>query len=268
MSDSEQITVYQLKIFILGISPMIWRRFKVHSNSTITDLHYIVQIVMGWTDSQATFSGEASPERLAHLHRFVIHGKDYGIAQIGGIWFAECLHCENQLLHKDKRTIVYRTLFGKLHIKSHRLFHCKCQEQPTRSFNPVAKLLTERTSPELLYLGSADKKSFAKSNFEVIIGKSIKADGTSRQFGGVYCYDTKPQRRIFEVLKSQGMQMNQQVTFLSNGDNKLRELQLYLNPNAEYLLDWFHITMRLTVMSQMAKGINQTDPASDIPKQL
>jgi Plasmid pRiA4b ORF-3-like protein len=75
MSDSEQITIYQLKIFILGISPMIWRRFKVHSDSTIADLHYVVQIVMGWTDS--------------HLHRFVIHGKDYGIAQIGGIWFAD-----------------------------------------------------------------------------------------------------------------------------------------------------------------------------------
>jgi Plasmid pRiA4b ORF-3-like protein len=75
MSDSEQITFYQLKIFILGISPMIWRRFKVHSNSTITDLHYIVQIVMGWTDS--------------HLHRFIIHGKDYGIAQIGGISFSD-----------------------------------------------------------------------------------------------------------------------------------------------------------------------------------
>jgi hypothetical protein len=81
MSESEQITVYQLKIFILGISPMIWRRFKVHSNSTITDLHYIVQIVMGWTDPQASFAGEASPANVAHLHRFVIHGKDYGIAQ-------------------------------------------------------------------------------------------------------------------------------------------------------------------------------------------
>ncbi|WP_309731458.1 IS1096 element passenger TnpR family protein [Chamaesiphon sp. OTE_75_metabat_556] len=86
MSDSEQIIIYQLKIFILGISPMIWRRFKVHSNSnsTITDLHYIVQIVMGWTDCQASFAGEASPANVAHLHRFVIHGKDYGIAQSGG----------------------------------------------------------------------------------------------------------------------------------------------------------------------------------------
>ncbi len=39
--------------------------------------------------------------------------------------------------------------------------------------------------------------------------------------------------------------MNQQVTFLSDGDEKLRELVLGLNPNTEYLLDWFHITMRI-----------------------
>jgi len=30
----------------------------------------------------------------------------------------------------------------------------------------------------------------------------------------VNSYDTKPKRRVFEVLKSQGMQMNQQITFL------------------------------------------------------
>ncbi len=35
----------------------------------------------------------------------------------------------------------------------------------------------------------------------------------------------------------------------------MRDLQLYLNPQAEHLLDWFHITMRITVMKQMAKGV-------------
>jgi len=40
-----------------------------------------------------------------------------------------CLHCSQKLLHKDKRTIVYRTLFGKLHLQCHRLFSCVCQEQ-------------------------------------------------------------------------------------------------------------------------------------------
>ena len=51
------------------------------------------------------------------------------------------------------------------------------------------------------------------------------------------------------------MQPNQQVTFLSDGGGTVRELQMYLNPNAEHILDWFHITMRLTVMLQMAKGL-------------
>jgi hypothetical protein len=64
------------------------------------------------------------------------------------------LHCSQKLLHKDKRTIVYRTLFGKLHLQCPRLFHCSCQEQATRSFNPVSNLLPERTSRELLYLES------------------------------------------------------------------------------------------------------------------
>ena len=48
--------------------------------------------------------------------------------------------------------------------------------------------------------------------------------------------------------------MNQQVTFLSDGGDTVRDLQMYLTPQAEHLLDWFHITMRLTVMRQMAKG--------------
>ena len=36
-------------------------------------------------------------------------------------------------------------------------------------------------------------------------------------------------------------------------------LPLYLNPRAEYLIDWFHITMRLTVMSQMIKGLRSRE---------
>ena len=67
---------------------------------------------------------------------------------------SSCLHCEKKLLHKDKRTIVYRTVFGKLNLHSQRLFYCACQEQPTRYFNPIATLLSQRTSPERLYLES------------------------------------------------------------------------------------------------------------------
>ena len=49
--------------------------------------------------------------------------------------------------------------------------------------------------------------------------------------------------------------MNQQVTFLSDGGDDVREVPCYLNPEAEHWLDWFHITMRLTVMKNMAKSL-------------
>ena len=55
------------------------------------------------------------------------------------------------------------------------------------------------------------------------------------------------------------MQTNQQVTFLTDGGDDVRELPLYLNPQAEHLLDWFHITMRLTVLNQIAKSVRSRD---------
>ena len=56
-------------------------------------------------------------------------------------------------------------------------------------------------------------------------------------------------------MKSQGLQANQQVTFLSDGADDVRELPLYLSPESEHWLDWFHVAMRLKVMGQIAKGL-------------
>lgn len=98
-----------------------------------------------------------------------------------------------------------------------------------------------------------------RNHFEVIVGKSVPRDGPAKYFGFVQCHDAKPRRRLFEVLTSQGMQMNQQVTFLSDGGDTVRDLQLYMNPHSEHLLDWFHITMRLTVLMQYAKGVVKVD---------
>ncbi len=75
MRELAQPLVYQVRVFLRGISPMIWRRVLIRSDSTIADLHYTLQIVVGWTD--------------VHLHRFHIHGKDYGIAQVGGPSFPD-----------------------------------------------------------------------------------------------------------------------------------------------------------------------------------
>lgn len=53
---------------------MIWRRLQVSGDHTIADLHYILQIAMGWSDE--------------HLNRFTIHGKQYGVSHVGGIFFS------------------------------------------------------------------------------------------------------------------------------------------------------------------------------------
>jgi len=39
---------YQLKVRLLGISPMIWRRVLVPSSATLRELHGILQVAMGW----------------------------------------------------------------------------------------------------------------------------------------------------------------------------------------------------------------------------
>lgn len=64
---------------------------------------------------------------------------------------------------------------------------------------------------------------------------------------------------VFEVLKSQGLQANQEVTFLTDGGDEVRALTELVNPAAEHVHDWFHITMRLTVLGQYVCGVTQVD---------
>jgi hypothetical protein len=47
--------------------------------------------------------------------------------------------------------------------------------------------------------------------------------------------------------------------FLSDGVDNLRKLQTYLNAESTHILDWFHITMRLTVLNQYVLGMLKVD---------
>jgi hypothetical protein len=182
--------VYQLRIWIRKISPQIWRRLLVRSDSTIAKLHDILQIVFGWSDE--------------HLHRFLIRGKPYGIGRIGGIIFDD-----------NPRQIQLRDF----HFRLKETWLCK------------------------------------DGSFEMIVGKSTTEEGATTRFGLVSSYDPKPRRRLFEVLQGQGLQMNQAISFLTDGGDTLRDLTEGHSPLAVHILDWFHITMRITVLNQMAKGV-------------
>ncbi|MBV8362471.1 MAG: ISKra4 family transposase, partial [Deltaproteobacteria bacterium] len=62
-----------------------------------------------------------------------------------------------------------------------------------------------------------------------------------------------------ELLKRQGLQANQEVTFLTDGGEEVRALTEQITPASEHVLDWFHITMRLIVLGQFAHGFAHDD---------
>ena len=105
--------------------------------------------------------------------------------------------------------------------------------------------------------------------FEVIAGKSIPEEGRAKVFALVRRVDEKPKRRLHEVLLSQGVVPRQQITFLSDGGDTVRELPNFLHPNAEHILDWFHVGMRLEQLSQTARGLPKPQDGEDLaPEQL
>jgi hypothetical protein len=252
-----------------------------------------------------------------------------------------CPQCGKLRHRKGLHHAVFRTVFGDVPVESPRLIHCPCQAHETESFSPLAELLPERTTPELLYLetqwaslssygmrvkllqdvlpfdeplepvtirnhvfklaerledelgdeqgafiegcprdwgelptpdgpltvgidgGYVKAQGTEQGWFEVIAGKSIlsfrrgdeQPHPSIKCFAFVQTYDEKPKCRLFELLQSQGLQMNEQIEFLSDGGDTVRDVQLYLSPEAAHLLDWFHLTMRLTTMTQSAKGL-------------
>ena len=92
-------------------------------------------------------------------------------------------------------------------------------------------------------------------NFEVLARKSMAEDQDNRHFGLVRSLDARPNRRLHEVLKEQGLQMNQEITFLNDGEDGIRGMAEAMSPCAEHVLDWFHLTMRFMVLRQYAKGL-------------
>jgi hypothetical protein len=97
--------------------------------------------------------------------------------------------------------------------------------------------------------GSVRDGEAKQHNFEVIVGKRTLAvtrddedePPSSKRLGFMQTLDATPKRRLFEGLPSQGMQRHQPITFLSDGSDTVRDLQLYLSPEAEHILDWFHL---------------------------
>src|SRR5258708_24602117 len=69
-NDHHDPQIYQLRVVLRGISPLIWRRLLVRSDSTVAQLHQALQVAFGWDDE--------------HLNRFEIRGREYAVYRDGG----------------------------------------------------------------------------------------------------------------------------------------------------------------------------------------
>jgi hypothetical protein len=298
------------------------------------DVHEIVRIDRGQLCPEALGLSLEEAKAITGGIQQVLAG-----AQVAE-WHADqraCPDCGRRRSLKGRHQIVFRTPFGALRLDSERFRTCRCAKRPTGSTSPLAELLRERVSPEMLYLETKfaslvsygltvgllgellplerpigaervrrhlfrvaeaheaelasaptritlDKRPSAsnappdgplfvgidggyvrgrdKAWFEVIAGKSLVSfhrdgrvpDPSGRCFAFVQTVDDQPRARLVDTLRQQGMQPQQQVIFLSYGADTLRRLQQNIAPEAEHVLDWFHVAMRLTVLGQMIKS--------------
>ncbi len=91
---------YELKIELNGVKPSIWRTFVSDSNVLLPDLHKMIQIIMGWTNS--------------HLHQFIKDGVIFsGLGEesfIRSVNYNKIKLCE--VLKTEGDSIIYEYDFG------------------------------------------------------------------------------------------------------------------------------------------------------------
>src|SRR5215472_9251770 len=59
--------IAQIKIWLLGMSPMVWRRVQVSADITLRELHGVIQVAMGWEG--------------IHLYQFSLRATRFGSAE-------------------------------------------------------------------------------------------------------------------------------------------------------------------------------------------
>jgi Plasmid pRiA4b ORF-3-like protein len=67
-SASDADGVVQVKVWLIGISPMVWRRVLVPVAMTLGELHGVIQVAMGWEG--------------IHLYQFLLRAARYGSLEL------------------------------------------------------------------------------------------------------------------------------------------------------------------------------------------
>ena len=102
-----------------------------------------------------------------------------------------------------------------------------------------------------------------------MVGKSLPRSGTGQVFAFVHRLEPKPTDRMERFLAEQGVFPAQPTTFLSDGGETVRRAQGEFREFGEPILDWFHVAMRTTQLSQAIKGLAADPPLEgDSPNRI
>ena len=85
---------YQIRVRIIGVQPIIWRRFLLRSDNSFADLHQAIQIACNWQSKR--------------LYRFKLNATTIGSPQTFGTWTsdsAELTRLADFMLSEDQRFI-------------------------------------------------------------------------------------------------------------------------------------------------------------------
>jgi hypothetical protein len=123
------------------------------------------------------------------------------------------------------------------------------------------------------YVKASNAPSRREGWFEVMVGKSLPRAGTGQVFAFVHRLEARPTERMERFLAQQGVFPAQPTTFLSDGGETVRQAQGDFRQFGEPILDWFHVAMRMTQLSQTIKGLpadrtDEPDPLKHIEECL
>lgn len=95
----------------------------------------------------------------------------------------------------------------------------------------------------------------SEGSFEVVVGRILSKNKGSRSLGFVRTIDSNhaASDRLKKRLCELGP-MTDDVAVLTDGDPGLRGLLMSALPKATHILDWFHLTRRLTVLKRILHG--------------
>ena len=68
LNPSSTLKILQFKVWLIGLSPMIWRRIQVPDSLTLRELHGVIQVAMGWEG--------------IHLFQFALRARRFGSLEL------------------------------------------------------------------------------------------------------------------------------------------------------------------------------------------